>query len=104
VRAAATARTGEYRTGGRRLANRSPAESRKAGKRAIREQAHAVDFLLARPHEERGGGAHCRVVERPYQLLQEVRPRLGIVVEQHDDLAGPGRGTPVAGEREAVVV
>jgi hypothetical protein len=85
--------------------DRPPAEPREPGERLVHGQPYAVDRPLAgldkhgRDRRDKGTSPEWRD-----QPLEEVRARLDVVVEENNDVGGPGRGSTVACDREAEIL
>jgi hypothetical protein len=80
-------------------------QAREACERRVGGQADAVDPLLVGADEQRRDGADRGVrLQRRDEALEEVRPAVDVIVEQHDHAAGTRAGARVRGHRERPVL
>src|SRR5262249_21718970 len=88
----------------RRLRHRTTAETRERSERSVGAEPHAVDRGLTRLHEKRRRRPDVLGRERSGEALEEIGPRLGVVVEQDDHIARTESSAAVARVREAAVL
>ncbi len=86
------------------LVDRAIPQPRISRKRRVDDQAEAFDPRLARLQQQRRDGTNPLVsVQWTSDTLQEVRPTLDVVVQQHDHLPASDVGASVARSGEAEV-
>jgi hypothetical protein len=99
-----SARSGEDRVRRGRFGDGSAAKTRIRGERTVGAKPDTVDALATGLNEQTSGSPDGGVNEGLDEVLQKVRARLDVVVEEDDDLRAAMRRSPVARRSEADVI